>query len=62
MKQKRGKGQAAKTKPQPAVTPESSSPPANPLKPQKKLLVVLSVLFGLWLIALLTMYFTTVRR
>ena len=60
MTQKRAKGQAAKPKPQPAATPDSPLPPANPLKPQKKLLVVLSVLFGVWLIALLTMYFTTV--
>ena len=42
------------------------SPPAKapidfrlPLKPQKKLLVILSVIFALWLATLLALYFAT---
>jgi hypothetical protein len=34
--------------------------PARPLKPRRKLLVVLMVVFAIWLGALLTLYFTKV--
>ena len=46
-----------------ASAPKSSkSPftPGPPLKPRRALFVFLSVLFGVWLIVLLTLYFATV--
>lgn len=38
----------------------TSLPAARPLKPRPRLFVALSVLFGLWVAFLLTLYFTTI--
>lgn len=47
---------SAGTKPQPQL------PPADPLKPRPKLLVVLSMIFAAWVAFLLVLYFTTIMR
>jgi uncharacterized protein involved in exopolysaccharide biosynthesis len=48
-------------------TPQATAPPGlitytTTLKPRPKLLLALSIIFGLWVALLLVMYFTTVRR
>lgn len=47
---------SAPSKPQPQL------PPADPLKPRPKLLLILSLVFAGWVIFLLTLYFTTIKR
>lgn len=44
--------------------PRSAGPvaAATPMKPRRGLLVITSILFGLWVAALIAMYFGTVYR
>ena len=48
------------------ANPPSAAPPPGPitytttLKPQRKALIILSIIFALWVAVLLTLYFTTI--
>ena len=46
--------------PQPAAPPPRPITYTTALKPQRKALIILSILFALWVAVLLTLYFTTI--
>ena len=46
--------------PKEAATTPTHPPGEIRMKPRKRLLVVLSIVLGIWIAALVTMYFTTV--